>query len=630
MLDLMRKHAGTWLIKVILGAVIVVFVFWGVGSYRLNKGTQVAEVNGKTITIDQYREVYNSLLDQLRQNFGNNLTEEMIETFNVRAQALNQIIDQTLLLEEAQRLKFRVSDQQLAASIQSNPAFQSSGRFDPRRYRQILNANRLTPESFEIMQRKNMLVNKVRGLVQRSIHVSEAEAKEWYRWSNLSINVDYVVFEPESYKDIQVTGEEIENYFNDNKLSYKTEPKLKARFLRFSTDAFVDQVHLPEDEIIEYYESNPDKYRQPKTVEARHILLKVADGASSEQEDTVRNKALEILNKIQSGEDFAEAAKQYSEGPSKDTGGYLGTFKKEDMVEPFAEKAFSLAEGEVSEPVRTQFGWHIIKTEKINPATTVSLAEAKDAIRNELAQDRARTLAGNAAEDAFDVSFDEPSLARLAEMKGLPLQVTDLFAKKGPEKLEADAEKFAAAAFNLKNDEISEIQEVNGNFYIIQVTDRFPEKVPALADVESRVKVDLIQKRQLEKAKLDAESLLKAVGAGQTLAEAGKVFGAEPKTTGFFKRSDSIPNIGYESAIISAVFQLSEKKPLPDNVIKGRTGFYVLRFKGKKYPDDNAYDTQQENIKQRLLQQKEMEALNALLESLKKSSEITIAEAFRE
>ena len=129
MLDLMRKHAGTWMIKVILGLIIIVFTFWGVGSYSLRKGNRVAVVNGTTITLDQYREAYNGVLEQLRRQFGNNLDDDMIEMFNVKKQALDSVIDQALLIDEAERLHLRVTDDELVRAIQQTAAFQGGRPF---------------------------------------------------------------------------------------------------------------------------------------------------------------------------------------------------------------------------------------------------------------------------------------------------------------------------------------------------------------------------------------------------------------------------------------------------------------------------------------------------------------------
>ena len=141
------------------------------------------------------------------------------------------------------------------------------------------------------------------------------------------------------------------------------------RYLKFEPGNYVAKVEISEDEISEYYEEHPDEFQNPKTVEARHILIKVGQDAADEEVAKAKDKIQDILKKARSGQDFAELARQYSEGPSKDKGGLLGSFRREAMVKPFADKAFSMQAGDISEPVRTRFGWHIIKVEKVNEAT---------------------------------------------------------------------------------------------------------------------------------------------------------------------------------------------------------------------------------------------------------------------
>ena len=631
MLDLMRKHAGTWLIKVILGAVIIVFAFWGIGSYKMQEGTRVAVVNGSTITVDQYRETYNRILEQLRQRFGDNLNDEMLKLFNVKKQALDSVIDQALLLDEAKRLSFRVTDEELAAAIRSTPAFQLDGRFDQRRYARVLSANRMTPEAFEVVQRESMLIGKLRNVVRNSLKVSDVEARELYNWTHASVDIEYVLFEPGRYTDIEIIKEEINSYYDENKSSYKTDPLVKANYLLFDPSAYEAKIELHKDEIAEYYEAHLETFAKPKTVEARHILTMAGENDNPEKVEAARKKALKALEEVRDGKDFAEMAKKYSEGPSKDSGGYLGAFEKKAMVAPFAEKAFSMNAGEVSEPVRTQFGWHVIKVEKINPAYTQSLEAAEPEIRKKLKDDMAKNMAYDDAEMIYDATFDRTNLAEIAEEKGLKIQNTGFFSRKGPEKGIAAPGAFASAAFGIKVGEISEVKEIEDGFYIIQVIEEVPEKISELEAVEEKVKADITKKKKDEKAQADAGAFIKSVKEeGKSFAEAGRIFDVAPVTTGWFKRTEAIPGIGYEPAISQAAFLLSEEQPHTADPLKGNKGYYVARFGAKKLPDAEGFDGEKEPLIQRFLGQKEVDAFAALLKTIKERSEIIISDRYRE
>jgi peptidyl-prolyl cis-trans isomerase D len=628
MLSLMRKHAGSWLIKLILGAIVVVFVLWGVGSWTSQRSGRVATVNGDTITIDEYRITYKRLIDQVRQSFGNNANEELIKSLQLEQKALDQLVDNILMRQAASELGIRVSDDDLSRSIRGISAFQVAGVFDPRRYQVILNNNNMTPESFEISQRDALLIQKLNAFITGSVKVSEQEAIEWFKWNNASVNLDYFLLETDRYKDIAVTAEEIQQYFETHKDNYKTDPALKVRYLKLDPKSFVAQVEISDDEIAEYYDEHPAEFQNPKTVEARHILLKVDREAGPEDVAKAKERITDILQKARDGEDFAELAKKFSEGPSKDKGGYLGTFRREAMVKPFSDKAFSMKAGEISDPVKTQFGWHIIKVEKVNEASTTALADAKGGIRQKLAAERSKILAYDSAESIFDATFEGEQLESIAAEHDLPLITTDFFTRQNPPKDVQKKAEFAEAAFNLPDGEVSDIQDFGDGYYIMELVEKRPAQIPELSAVAEKVKADLIREKQDEKAKTDAEALLAALKDGVPLQEVGKEFDLKPAVTGFFKRNDAIPNIGYERDLARAAFELSDQNPLPQEVFKGRKGYYVIHFNQRKAPATDEFDKEKAAILERLIQQKRFKTFEAWLEQRKNGSEIVVESDF--
>jgi len=628
MLRLMRKQAGSWVIKILLGAIVIVFIFWGVGSFRSQRGGRVALVNGDQITLDEYREAYNNLIEQLRRRFGNNLDEDMLKQLQVKRQALNQLIDNKLLVQEAKRLKFRVSKKELADAILNITAFQRAGIFDSRLYRDVLDRLKMTPEAFEEAQKNAMLIDKLRTLITSSAKISDQEALEWFNWVNASVNIDYVFLSPNRYKDIHPSDEEIKTFFENHKETYKTDPMVKVRYLNFNPDAFRSKVELSDEEIREYYDENLETFKIPKTVEARHILLRVNQDADPETVKKTKERALHILKLAKEGKDFAELAKQYSEGPTRDKGGYLGKFKKEAMVKPFADVAFSMKAGEISEPVRTQFGWHLINVEKVNEASVTSFDDAKKDIQKKLTDDMAKSLAYDEAEAVSDDALDGEDLINAAKKRNMKILTTDFFSSKGPIQEINNPLEFASVAFNLLDQEISNVQEFENGYYILQLVDKIQPKIPEFDKVKEKVKLDLIKEKQDEKAKADSETLLAALKSGKTIQAESKKYNLTPKTTGFFKRNGSIPEIGFEREIAEVAFQLTDKKQFPENVLNGSKGYYVIQFKGKKISDPENFSKEKEDIKNRLLAQKKSSIFDALLAQIKSKSEITIKEGF--
>ena len=631
MLNLMRKHAGSWIIKFILGAVVLAFIPFGYGIYQDRRDAEVAKVNGESILYDDFNRVYNNLIVQMRQNFGDSLNEDMIKMLQLKQQAIDRLIEEKLLLTEAQRLNLRVSDEELAETIGGFEAFQTAGVFDSRRYEYILDRNRLTKEIFEDQQKKALLVNKLRGFISIGAKVSEAEAKQWYRWNNASVNLDYVAFSPSKYKGIVPTEEEIQAYFEEQKESYKTETKLKARFIRFDADTFKSDVNTAEEDIREYYEANSEEFYTPKTVEARHILKKVKDDADEQTVAQARKRAEDILKMAKEGKNFADLAIQFSEGPTAKNGGSLGAFRKEAMVKPFSDKAFGMQAGEISEPVRTRFGWHIIKVEKVNEATTPTLEDVRKKITDKLTLERARTLAYDEAEQVYDASFGGDDLVRNAADRQMAVQETEFFTrKKGPVKGVKDPAKFASAAFEMNLMDISEIKEFGDSLYLLQVTEKMEPKVPDLKTVAAKVKADLIKEKQKEKAGQDAEKFLAALKEGQAIAAESERLGVKPESTGFFKRNAPIPNIGYDRELAGAAFGLSGTNKLPEKTFPVNNSYYVIQFLAKKEPPDEDFDKEKDQIIERLLQQKRFKTIENWLAEKRKGSEITIEENFIE
>ena len=630
MLDLIRKKAGSWMVKAIIFLIAVVFVFWGFNIRDKAKGT-IASVNGEPISLDEYNRTYDNLKEQVRKRFGDRLNDEMIANLGLRKQALNQLVEKKLMLMEAKRLNFRVADEELEVAIKSIEAFQTDGVFDSRRYNSLLNSVRLTSEAFEVEQKEVMLTEKLRSFITENVKVSDLEAREYFEYQDASVDIDFVLFATEKYKNIKPTDDEIKTYFEKHKETYKTKVRLKARYMHFNPDSFKSEVKIDNDELLDYYETNRNEFYTPKTVEASHILIKAAKDADAKTVEKTKKRAVEIMKMAREGKDFADLAKKYSEGPTGINGGSLGAFRKEAMVKPFSDKAFSMKSEEISEPVRTRFGWHIIKVDKINKEFTIAFDKAEQKIREKLLIQKAGNLAYDRADEVYEASSEGDDLEKIADLQNFTIHTTDFFTEKEPVKGIKDGFKFTAAAFNLGLKEISDIQDLEDGYYIIQVLEKIDEKIPALKDVKEKVIVDLAEEKRDEKAKTDANAFLAGLKAGGTigsLEEESAKSGLKAETTGFFKRTGSINKIGFENEIVKTAFLLSKKNKLPDDVIKGEKGYYVIRFKERKQPPVAEFAGTKKNIVERLLQQKKYQTFNAWMAQLKSKSEISIEDGF--
>lgn len=624
MLSTFRKHSGSWLIKVILGLIVLVFVFWGVGSFRDEQSTAIAHIDGEPIAYDDYLRTYNNMLERFSQQFGDNLSPETLKMLGLKDQAVNQLINQRLLSAEADRLGLRVSPDELVQMIQQVPAFQSNGVFDSTRYQQVLGNLRMTPEIFEDQQREALRIEKLQAFVGSGATVSDIEAREWYQWQNNQVKIDYFMVAPSKDDSIALSDEEIAGYFKENADNYKTKPQAKARFIRFAATDFNEKVELTDNDIAAYYAANKATFGTPKTVEARHILIRVDENADDETVEDGRKRLLPVLELARAGEDFGELAKIYSEGPTAEKGGALGAFQKEAMVAPFAEKAFSMGVDEISDPIRTRFGWHLIKVEKINEATTKALEEVKETISETLKKEETKELASDAAEAFYENVFPGDDLEKIGTEQKITVTTTDFFDATGPKSITVGRGKFAQDALVLNPGDISELLNLGDDYYLLQTIEKKEAQIPELEAVKDEVLTDLLKQKQDEKAAADAEAILAGIGGAVLFETAVKDQGLEVKTTEFFNRNDAIPDIGQLPELTEVAFALTSEKSVAEKPIKGPGGYYGIQLNDIQPADEAGFSSARKAIEDQLVQQKRGQLISALVEKLKGKSEIEI------
>ncbi|UCG79861.1 MAG: peptidylprolyl isomerase, partial [Desulfobacterales bacterium] len=473
------------------------------------------------------------------------------------------------------------------------------------------------------------LMEKLESCILGSIKVSEGEALEAHKWLKEETSVKYVVFKPSSYNNVEVTSEETEAYYSEHEKAYEIPPQVKIQYLLLDFEAFEDKAKVAEEEVDTYFELNKQEYATPKKVRARHILFNVGSDAEPKAIEEARNKALNILKEARSGTDFGELARKYSDDPgSRNNGGDLGFFTRDRMVKPFSDAAFAMKVGKISEPIRSPFGWHIIKVEAIEEAKEPVLAEVADQIRNKLVKDAARTLAFDRAEEIFEACYGAGNISGVAKTNQLKVHETEFFSEKGPIKGIKETRKFAETAFALDENEVSEPLELSDGYYILQLIAKQPAIIPELKSVEKEVRQDLIQEKRNDLAKEEAEEFLNDLKDGVAFETAAASRKLKAETTGFFKRSGAIPEIGVEPDFQETAFALSQSKPLPDDVIKGRRGYYVLQIEARKEADLKEFEGEKSGIMTSLLFEKRQRVMAAFLDTVRKNSAISIQEGF--
>lgn len=624
MLRYLRENTGNWIIKTFLGIIVIVFVFLGVGSMNANKNNEVAVVNDQPITFNEFQDAYKNAVARMRQQFGNNLNDDLLKALNVKQQAINGLIDQKLMTMEAEKLKIVVSDEELQDALVALKAFQKNGVFDMELYKQVLARNSLTPETFEVLQRNAMRETKLRDLVLSGITVTEAEAMSWYLFQNTKMAIDYIKVDPATFTDIAPSKEEIEKQYADNADLYKSQPMRKAAFLVFSPKDHAGQASVTDDQVQTYYDQNLERFTTPEKVEASHILIKLDENADEAIVETARKEAEAVYDKAVKGEDFAELAKTFSQGPSAASGGYLGVFDKNSMVKPFGDAAFAMKSGDVSKPVQTQFGWHVIKLKARFEASVKTMEEVSPAIRTELEADELQNLAYYKAGEAFDAVVDGDDFEQVALIAKKKIMNTEEFTVNGQGLGIENSAEFAKTAFELSNDEISDVKQMGNLYYLIKVVSVIePEKLP-LEEVSDIIAQTLKIQQQNDAASKAAQDLVAKAQSAESITALAKENNLTSVSTGLFSRNQPIPDINNSQEIAKAAFGLDKDKMIYPEVMEAGNSFYIIGFKEKLVPEKDQIKDGLAKVKEEMGWMKQRQSFMAWMQSIKSKATIEI------
>ncbi len=588
MLQLMRKHAQSWLIKTAVFIIGIVFVFWEAGTYRSRRAMRLAEVNGDLILVDEFNRAYDEVLRSVQERFKGNISDELMKSLHLRQQAFNRLVERKVLLQIAKGMKIKVGPKAIQAAILSYPAFlDEKGRFDARRYRMILDRLHLSPAEFEQTIKDDLTIGQLRGIVTSTVLVSKKEIEELHQFIDQEIKVEWLGIEPSRIvKDIpKPSEEEITKYYDKHKQEFKTEPRVKLAYIRFKLEDYIPKVKLSEEEIKDYYEFHKDEFKRPERIHARHILIKWTKDNPKEKEAAYK-KAKEILDRLKAGEDFAKLAKQYSDDiGTKDKGGDLGFFTKGKMVPAFEKAAFSLKPGDISNIIETRFGYHIIKVEAKEPEKIFSLSEVRNKIVEKLNRRYAKDMAYEEANNIYDQIMGFQDIVKFGSHSGKKVEETEFFSKSSPPEDLSRNPKIIKMAFELKKGDISPVMELGDGYLIFQILDAKKSTIKPLKEVRDIIQKRLFTQKRKEKAFKKANNWLTAIKEGKLSMEAiAKNEGVEYKKTPFFSRMKPIPDIGFAPDISDKIFYLWKGQPYPDKVLEWGNKLYIFHFLARKVP----------------------------------------------
>jgi peptidyl-prolyl cis-trans isomerase D len=466
--------------KLLLGLIIVVFVFY-FGSLRWSREAEsVAEVDGKYITYTEYRRELQNALDMYRQTFGGNIPEEMMKSLNIKERVLDGLINQAVLLNIAERMDINTSDEEVQRHISTYPAFQRNGVFDERLYQQALKHNRISPEDFEASQRKGLRIVKLERLIREGAKASDQEAYEAYRIQNEKINLDvYKLPVRNCRKEVRPTEKDLEAYLTENAESLRVPEQVQVRYLAFLAEDYTGKVQVSAEEVKAHYERLKENVARsrgsapPLSQVQDKIALELRMARAMTAAADAAKKAHDV---IYQEENFDEYARK--NGLRVHTTGFFagGNLPAEFRpVKNAAEEIFALKDKDISPVLSGPRGHYLVKLDARKPSYVPGLSEARARIEEKYTEDRARALCQKTAREVLEQARKGEDIRPLARAKGMEVSETGLFPiTAGAVPRVGTSKEIAEALLPLseKNPYVDQVFFADGNFVILKYKGR--------------------------------------------------------------------------------------------------------------------------------------------------------------
>lgn len=523
MFEAIRKNKR--ISQVILAIIIVPFAFFGMDAYFSGSpgGGEIAAVGGSKITAVEFDQALREQQDRLREAMGGQFDRELFESEQFRRSVLDSLINQRVLAMHALDNRLVVTQPQLQEVIASLPAFQEEGRFSLERYERLLRAQGMSPSMFEARLAQDLRVQQIAQAIGDSAFSGTVPAKRFLQAQLEERQIRDVAVAVARFAD-EVTLEEgaARAFYDAHPERFERPARLRAQYLVFDEAALRERVDVSDAQIREFYEANQDQFGQPEERRARHILIQVDAAAAEEEVARARERAVAIFEQLKAEpERFEELARTESEDPgSAARGGDLGFFGPGAMVRPFEEAVFALTIGEISEPVRTDFGFHIIEVTGVTPATVRPLEEVRGEIVARLAAQEASRQFALKAEQFANTVYEQPdSLQPAAELLGLQIRTTDWISRdegdvggfRDPRLINAlFSEEVRVGGENTQAIEVTRGTLVSARVIEFEDAQRLP-----FESVRESIETELRNEAAAQRAREHGESLLAALVRGE-------------------------------------------------------------------------------------------------------------------
>lgn len=518
MLQNIRDNSQGWIAKTIIGVIIVLLALTGFDAIiqSASNSRNAAQVNGEEITLDSLNAAVDMQRRQLVQQFGRDFDASLLDDKLLRQSALDGLVERTLLLQGAKDAGMAISDASLDQLILQMPVFQIDGKFDAARFDQVLQQQGFTRMQFRERLKQDVLVSQLQAALVASSFVTEAEVNAFISLDKQTRDFSSRFLKADTAA-VDVKDDEVKAYYDEHPDQYMSTEQVVIDYVELKKEAFFDQVEVNDEELQELYKKEIANLAEQR--HAAHILLEVSGDLTDEQ---AKAKLEAVKQRLDQGEDFAALAKEVSQDPgSAANGGDLG-FAGPGVYDPaFEQSLYALAKGEVSAPVRSEFGWHLIKLLDVQAPEVPSFASLRDKLEHDLKAQQVEQRFVEAVKELEEASFEASDLVQPAQELGLQLKTSAPFGREGGEGVTANRQVVQAAY-------AEEVLEDGGNSnaieldpdttLVLRVKEHMKPALLPFEQVATGIRQTLAQKKAREAAKAEGEALLASLNKGESVS----------------------------------------------------------------------------------------------------------------
>lgn len=618
----------------ILWGVILVFIFfvfaeWGGAGRRLQGGQQVAITVGEdAITFPELDRAHRTLQQTYRDLYGGQIPSELEQRLQLPLQAVQQLVRQRLIVQEARAAGLVVSDQELADRMLELPIFRDvSGAYigDENYRRALRNLGYATPRSFEEAFRQDLLVEKLDAMIRDTIEIDEREVEAAYRDQHETARLDYLLLPASRFADqLEVEDTEVQAYFAANSEDFRLPERRVVRYLFVDPAAIRASLSVDDAEVESYFQQNAEDYRRDERVRARQILLRTDDERRTPEEARVELDSLR--QQLDEGADFAALAAEHSEDPaSREQGGDLGFIARGEILPEVENAAFATTPGEIVGPIETSFGLHLVEVTDYQPGGLPPFEEVREQVRSRMLQERATQLGATKAQELATraAESDDPATAwpALAEGEvGVSFFESEPFARNEPVAGIGPSPQFTAAAFSLEPDQSSGVVELGQAWAVLNLVRIDEPRIPELDEVRPQVRASFVRDRALDLAGERLQQGKASVADRSSLDNLAEKLDLEVVSTEPFNRQDGVPALGSATELVDAALSASSGSVIgPFETSQGAVLAVVTE---RTEFDRTAYAEAREATEQRLRDEQASRLMESLLLRRQQMAEI--------